>query len=405
MCQYTDWASMHSKGRWVTPMVVMVAMLLVFSSGPSAGIMGDMGEKLPVPIGMTSAVYTGIVIYVFGGATNGGILDAIYAVDPESGKTTVLPYTLPSPRKLASAIWTGKAAYIIGGIGYDAEPIAEIVKFVPGEGVSVVEGAMPYGTKGIPSVWSGEAVYILGNCLSSDVGQHDVIKFDPSNGSSEIIEDVLPIPGAGSSATWAGDCAYIVGGRQNLTILSDRVIRYVPGEGAEYMEARLPQGRIGAACAWDGERVSAFGGTIALECGPLECVPIDYLDQIVEFDPVNDTCTLSGSSLLQPMDVRAAVFVHRDSGFGDGVIIPGGLTAEGPIDQISIQYSDVPPSPDPDRSLARQWIGWFADNFLLISVVSMIIFSACWVGYERFIRPERERRSREPSLDDEDALG
>jgi len=309
MCQQTDWAAMHSKGRWLTTLVVMVAFLVVLSSGASAGVIGHMGEVLPAPVGMTCAVYTGIVIYVFGGATKGGILDTIYAVDPESGKTTVLPYTLPSPRKLASAVWTGRAAYIIGGIGYDGDPIAEIVKFVPGVGVSVVEGAMPYGTKGIPSIWSGEAVYILGNCLSTDVGHHDVIRFDPANGSSEVIEDVLPIPGAGSSATWAGDCAYIVGGRQNLTTLSDRVIRYVPGEGTEYVDARLSQGRIGAACAWDGERVYAFGGTIALECGPLECVPTDYLDEIVEFDPVNDTCVVLASTLHEPMDVRAAVFV------------------------------------------------------------------------------------------------
>ena len=389
----SDWAPMHSDRRWVTSMVVMVAVSMVLPVGASVGLSERMEETLPDPVGMTCAVYTGNVIYVFGGATKGGILDTIYEVDPESGRTTVLPYTLPSPRKLASSVWTGREAYIIGGIGYDAEPIADIVKFVPGVGVSVVEGAMPYGTKGIPSVWSGEAVYILGNCLSSDVGQHDVIRFDPSSGTSEIIEDVLPIPGAGSSATWAGDCAYIVGGRQNLTILSNRIIRYVPGEGAEFVGALLPKGRIGAACAWDGERVFIFGGTIALECGPLECVPIDYLDEIVVFYPEGDTCSILRATLPEPMDVRAAVYAERETGRGNAVMVPGGLATEGPVKWITIHFTEPGDVPEHSKTFYQSTL---FHVFVLVTVVALMVWFVRFTFFPGMQRKvERDNRLEE----------
>ncbi len=326
---------MHSLLTRSTLAAVLVSCAIVLSSATVMGTVDHLQHDLPRPVAMTCAVFTGDVVYVFGGVTKGDLLDTIYEIDPETGKTKALPYKLPSPRKLASAVWTGDEAYIIGGIGFDAEPMAEIVRFTPGEGVEVVEGAMPYGTKGIPSVWTGEAVHILGNCLSSERGQHDVIRFDPEEGTSEILENALPIPGAGSTAVWTGDRAYIVGGRQNETVLSDRIIEYVPGEGARFMEARLPQGRIGAACAWDGERLYAFGGTIALECGPLECVPVDYLDEIVVYYPDKDTCQLSDDDLPEPMDVRAAVCTSVDPPLGARLLIPGGLTEKGPVDSIT----------------------------------------------------------------------
>jgi hypothetical protein len=358
-----------------------------------------LNERLPEPVAMNCAVNAGMVVYVFGGATKGAILDTIYAVDPESGKTTVLPYRLPSPRKMASAVWTGREAYIIGGIGYDAEPIAEMVRFVPGEGVQVVEGAMPYGTKGVPSIWDGEAVHVLGNCLSAEVGQHDVIKYYPGNGTTDKSKDVLPIPGAGSSAVWAGDRAYIVGGRLNQTILSDRIVSYVPGEGARFVDARLPQGRIGAASAWDGERVYTFGGTIALECGPLECVPTDYLDEIVEFDPVNDTCVLSDHRLPRPMDLRAAVHTVANDGTGAKVIIPGGLTSTGPVDWLMVYWThrQVPLEPTcSEKVLPELVLDWVMSNLLVILVVIMVVMVVYFI-----IPSEMGRKQREDELLDQ----
>lgn len=395
---------MHSTGRRVALAALAVAFILALTSVAPAGAVGRLEDRLPAPVDMTCAVSTGLVMYVFGGGSTSALLDTIYAVDPESGRTSVLPFTLPTPRKLASAVWTGDAAYIIGGIGYDGDPIPEMVKFVPGVGVSVVEGAMPYGTKGVPSVWSGEAIYIFGNCQSSEEGQYDVIRFDPVNGTTEIWEDVLPIMGAGSTATWAGDCAYIVGGRHNQTLLSDRIIRYVPGEGAEYMDARLPQGRIGAASTWNGSAVWAFGGTIALMCGPLECVPTDYLDELVVFDPEADTVEVFEGALPCPMDLRAAVyFEFPGDGARDRILIPGGLTATGPVDWIMVTATDPPLTPPVD-DVSPTWgmVRFLHDHFWLLMVVSIGIGLVVMFLTEPYRRRRREEHIQQVLKDLED---
>ena len=362
--------AMHSPRRLLPPAAVLVASLVVLAAFASAGRVDTMAERLPAPVSMTCAVYTGSVVYVFGGATEGDILDTIWSIDPETGETTVLPFTLPSPRKLASAVWTGSVAYVIGGIGFDAEPMAEMVRFEPGVGVEVVEGAIPYGIKGVPSVWSGEAVYVLGNCLSSEVGHHDVVRYYPSNGTTQVLDDVLPIPGAGSSATWVDDAAIIVGGRQNLTVLSNRFIRYVPDQGAELMRSVLPQGRIGAACAWSGDLVYVLGGTIALECGPLECVPVDHLDEILCYDPQNDTCWLLRSTLPEPMDLRAALFVEREGEGGDAVLVPGGQTDEGPIDRITLYHTGAASTTPQELPFYRSPVLWM----VIIAMVTAALF-------------------------------
>ena len=385
---------MHSSRAAVPWAALLVAIMVVLSSAGAMGRVGRLDHDLPLPVAMACAVYTGTVVYVFGGATEGDLLDTIYAVDPETGRATELGYRLPYPRKMASAVWTGREAYIIGGIGFDAEPIAEIVRFVPGEGVTVVEGAMPYGTRGIPSFWDGEHVHVIGNCLSSGVGHHDVIRFDPENGSSEILEDVLPIPGAGSSAVWAGDRAYIVGGRHNISVLSDRIVEYIPGQGTRFVEGRLPQGRIGAACAWDGERLYAFGGTVALLCGPFECVPIDYLDEIVVYDPVNDTCQLSECTLPWPMDLRAAVFTPSDGEMGDRVLIPGGLSKDGPEARLTVYYVDPPDGSDGPSWLPTLLDWTFGNRYIIMAGIAVVVLSYLLLIGPHLARSREERDAR-----------
>lgn len=387
---------MHSLRAAVPSAALLVAIMVVLPPGGASGSVGRLDHDLPLPVAMACAVYTGTVVYVFGGATEGDLLDTIYAVDPASGRATELEHRLPYPRKMASAVWTGEEAYIIGGIGFDAEPIAEIVRFVPGEGVTVVEGAMPYGTRGIPSFWDGEHVHVIGNCLSSGVGHHDVIRFDPDSGTSEMFEDVLPIPGAGSSAVWAGDRAYIVGGRHNVSVLSDRIVEYVPGQGARFVEGRLPQGRIGAACAWDGERLYAFGGTVALVCGPFECVPIDYLDEIVVYDPVNDTCQLSDRTLPWPMDLRAAVFTPSEGEMGDRVLIPGGLTKDGPTGRLTVYYVDPPEEPGGPAGLPGLLEWTFVNFHIIMACVVTVVLSYLFVIDPYLSRSGRDRHGGGP---------
>jgi hypothetical protein len=277
---------------------------------------------------MASVVYTGEVVYLFGGFTPGSLLDTIIEVDPVTGASTVTEWRLPVEVKLTSAVWAGDAAYIIGGVSYDGDPLPDIVRFVPGEGVEVLEDALPWGVRGVGAVWTGSEVLVFGNCLTTEVGQHDVISFDPVVNETEVAEDVLPVPGAGSSVVWADGAAIILGGRQNDTHFSDKIIRYEPGSEAQVMSAVLPSPRFGSAAAWDGSRVYLVGGSDALVCEPTGGVPTQFLDDIVLYDPLPDRVQVHWTWLPSSRDVRAAVFAEGR------VLVLGGETREGPLDEV-----------------------------------------------------------------------
>ncbi len=363
---------MHSPSLPRTLIAISILVLMALSTVTEVSAVEQLPDRLPRRVAMAPAVFTGEVVYIFGGATNGSILDTIIEVDPLTGTSKVLEWKLPSPRKLSAAVWADGSAYIIGGIGFDAVPLAEMVRFTPGQGVELLEGVMPWGTKGIPAVWSGEDIYVLGNCLSTETGQHDIIRYDPASNETEVLSDALPIPGAGSSAVWTGDGAYIFGGRWNVSVLSDRVLWFEPGRGVEVMEARLPRGRIGAAAAWDGQRAYVVGGTIALKCGPLECVPVDYLKEIVVYYPESDACIPHKDYLPDAMDTRAALWT------GDGVMVPGGLSAKGPEDGILLFDHDSRPS-EPVRSSAMDMI---LENYVLMfglaAVLLVLVLVIAW---------------------------
>ena len=337
---------MGAKGRSTTaafsiaPPIAIAFLLMLTSISPVAmaadtGAVEVLDEALPVATSMSCACYTGDVAYMFGGFTQGSLLDTIVEVDPATGMSRVLEWRLPSERKLSSAVWTGDTAYVIGGIGYDGDLLREVLRFVPGEGVDTVDGAIPWGTKGVSAVWTGEVVLVFGNCKSATEGQFDVLAFDPATNETEVLKDVLPIPGAGASAVWAGDAAYIFGGRLGEAF-SDLVVRYEPGSCATVMDARLPSPRFGTAAAWDGTNAYVFGGSNALVCGPVECVPTEYLDEVVVFDPILDEAWKHWARLPSPRDARAAVWA------GGRALVLGGETLDGPVASIVAFDPSVP---------------------------------------------------------------
>jgi hypothetical protein len=332
-----DCLAMEASGRstaaplTVAPAIALaLALLLTLTSMPPAAMGGGaiavevLDQALPVGTSMSCACYTGEVVYMFGGFTQGSLLDTIVEVDPATGTSRVLEWRLPSERKLSSAVWTGDAAYVIGGVGFDGDLLPEVLRFVPGEGVETVDEAIPWGTKGVSAVWTGKVVLVLGNCKSATEGQFGVLAFDPATNETEVLQDVLPVPGAGSSAVWTGDGAYIFGGRLGEAY-SDLVVRYEPGRCATVMDARLPSPRFGTAAAWDGARAYVFGGSNALVCGPVECVPTEYLDDVVVFDPALDEAWTHWARLPSPRDVRAAVWA------GGRALVLGGETLDGPV--------------------------------------------------------------------------
>ncbi len=319
---------MRSKVRLVLFAVLAVALLLTSAVPAAAAAVEVLPKRLPMPVSMASAVYTGEVAYLFGGFTPGSLLDTIIEVDPATGEAMVTEWRLPGERKLTAAVWTGEAAYILGGVSYDGDPLPDVVRFVPGEGVELLRGVLPWGIRGVGAVWTGTEILAFGNCLSSSEGQYDVIRYDPAANETEVLEGVLPVPGAGSTVVWATGAAFMLGGRRNDTHLSDLIVRFEPGGDATVMAARLPSARFGSAAAWDGSRIYLAGGSDALVCEPTGGVPTEFLDELVVYDPAGDVLKAHWAWLPSARDVRAAVWAEGR------MLAIGGEAKRGPLDEV-----------------------------------------------------------------------
>jgi hypothetical protein len=351
----------------LTIAVIVVTFSLVVASAPASARAIDVIEGgMPEAMYRASAVWTGEKVYIFGGNTQGAILDTIIEYDPATGEATTTQWHLPSARMITSAVWTGEEAYIIGGTGYDNEPFPEVVRFVPGEGVTVFEDALPWGTVGVGSVWDGQYIYVLGNSLSTTMGQADVLRYDPATNQTTVLEDQLPIPGAGTSVVWTGEAAYIFGGKVNKTTLSDKIVKYVPGEGSSVVASPLPSARFHVTAAWDGEVAYIIGGS-ASGPGPAGGLITEEVDEIVVFDPDSGTVETHEATLPHPMDARPAVWAQGR------VHVFGGHTKETPVSDIIVF--------DPEGKVDGDGPDYSNANLILIGVtvglvlIVMVVFA------------------------------
>jgi hypothetical protein len=106
---------------------------------------------------------------------------------------------------------------------------------------------------------------------------------------------------------------------------SDRIVKFVPGEGCKLMEARLPSPRLGTAAVWDGQQAVLLGGTTSVESGPSGANPIDFTDEVLIFDPIEDRTYAFWAWLPTARDTRSAILVQ------ERIYVLGGTDADGPI--------------------------------------------------------------------------
>jgi N-acetylneuraminic acid mutarotase len=105
----------------------------------------------------------------------------------------------------------------------------------------------------------------------------------------------LPSPRTLTSAVWDGHYAYIFGG-SDLSQSLDEIVRYDPvNDTIRTMNATLPTPRAATMAIWDGNYAYIIGGFSNTEAGPA------FLDDIVRYDPTLDVATPMNATLPHPI--------------------------------------------------------------------------------------------------------
>ena len=214
-------------------------------------------------------------------------------------EVTTLEATLPSGRTAASAATApnGKI-YVFGGrygIGSGA-PLKDIIEFDPvAQTVTTLEATLPsarYDTSAATA--PNGKIYVFGG---DDNGYlKDIIEFDPVAQTVTTLEATLPSARYDTSAATAPNGKiYVFGGRYGIGVgdFLDDIIEFDPvTQAVTTLEATLPNVRDGASAATaPNGKIYVFGGYYNFDGG------WGSLKDIIEFDPVTQSVTTLEATL------------------------------------------------------------------------------------------------------------
>ncbi len=357
-------------------------------------------EPLPQGLSATSAVYQGHYGYVFGGRTEDNeTTDSIVRFDPHTGETITTGLNLPSPRLGTSAVWAPGVSssapgaqgcdpnciigtgYIFGGsskLNLKAQQASgatlegnEIVAFDPEqEEVTIMNASFPDPRFATSAVWdpTENKAYIIGGFPGDDGGGgagtagcdpncrvgESIMVFDASSDTLEHHEAILPVPLGGTSAVWepGEGVAYIFGGLHHhdsgagamgcdpncaLSIFKfdPKMQASAQGSALEPLPVQLPGERWNTTAVFDGRYAYVIGGEN--ETG--------FIDEIVKFDPVEETVEIVGS-LPTERTQASAIFDGTDAFIFGGLEL-GNQSTDGIVrfTPSAPQQADAQPGP------------------------------------------------------------
>jgi hypothetical protein len=125
----------------------------------------SVAAHLPAPLSHASAATLNGSVYVFGGRSNGDVVDTVYKLTPgPAGITASTDGSLPLPSSDMAVATLGQSAYLIGGEGQLGQPGQSV--FVARMVTPAAAAAAPLGTAG-PGAY---AAPFIGNLLIADRG-------------------------------------------------------------------------------------------------------------------------------------------------------------------------------------------------------------------------------------------
>jgi len=170
---------------------------------------------LPTPRSITSAIFDGTDVYIFGGYNGGATYADVLRFNPLVPATPTVVASLPVSAGGTASVWTGSKALIIGGQNAGAA-LTSVTAFTPPATITPGFATLPYGVNSGAAVWDGADAYLIGgDDVSPTVYYGKTIRIPGTGGAAAVYNTPLadlPIPMADLGAFMDGCMAYIVGG-------------------------------------------------------------------------------------------------------------------------------------------------------------------------------------------------
>lgn len=167
---------------------------------------------LPVAMDAISAVTVADGIYLIGGNSGSGqVYDTIFKFTPSS-KTLSLVGHLTRPIGLTSSVWTGSHILIFGGLASHNEKSRATLEFDPITGITrEVENIFPRGLVSSAAIWTGNEVLLFGG-TTTDGPSREILALDPVRFTTREWNQDLPSAITDTASVRTGNRAWVIGG-------------------------------------------------------------------------------------------------------------------------------------------------------------------------------------------------
>ncbi len=248
-------------------------------------------DDIPDPREHQTAVWTGSLMIVWGGGTQGHYLDSGGRYDPATDTwTPTSRKNAPSRRYQHTAVWTGSRMVIWGGSEFST---SGTYLNTGGQYDPVSDTWTPTSTLGAPSerdshtaVWTGSRMVVWGGIYRDYVTFYYLDsggRYDPATDTwTSTVAAGAPSGRYSHAAVWTGSRMVVWGGR-NGTGYFDTGGQYDPitDVWTPTSTANAPTGREGHASVWTGSRMVVWGGLNGAT----------FLVSGGRYDPVTDSWT------------------------------------------------------------------------------------------------------------------
>jgi DNA-binding beta-propeller fold protein YncE len=226
----------------------------------TSGSAGRQVGRIPTALHDSAAVTIGGAVYLFGGGTGSGQLDAILRVDPRTGAARQVG-RLPAPSSDQSAARVGSTAYVVGGYT-GSRWLDTIVAWTPGRRATVV-ARLPTPLRYAAATAVQGRVVVAGGSLPSGSASRAVYAYTP--GARDVVRvGTLPAPTTHAAAAALGSVAYVIGGRGSLVgTATDRIVAVDPGRHVVRGVGSLATPLSDVAAVPGGNGILLFGGRAA----------------------------------------------------------------------------------------------------------------------------------------------